>query len=81
MVYVLTFEKPFQVKVYSSLVALMEDNDLQAIGASKSKLEKWDFNTFDYVSYKVFISKRKALTSGDVRRNKAKRTETQAADK
>lgn len=71
MVYILIFQKPLKIQVYSSLVALIEDNDTEALGASRSKLEKWKFDQFDYVTYKVIISKRKSLTSGDVRRNKA----------
>ena len=71
MVYVLIFQKPLKILVYSSLVALIEDNDIEALGASKSKLEKWKFDQFDYVTYKVIISKRKPQTSGDVRRSKA----------
>lgn len=71
MVYVLIFQKPLKIRVYSSLVALIEDNGVEALGASRSKLEKWKFDQFDYVTYKVIISKRKSLTSGDVRRSKA----------
>lgn len=68
MVYVIIYQKPLQIKVYSSLTALFEDNDLSVIGASKSKLQKWSFNQFDYITHKVIISKREPLTTGDVRR-------------
>lgn len=68
MVYVRIFQKPLNIKVYSSLTALIEDNDLQAIGASESKLRKHKFAQYDYITHKVIISRREALTSGDVRR-------------
>lgn len=67
-VYVLIYQKPLKIKVYSSLVALIEDNNLDDLGASKSKLEKHPFNNFDYVTHKVIISKKETLSSGDVRR-------------
>lgn len=70
-VYVLILQKPLRIKVYSSLVALIEDNDLTEIGASRSKLEKWNWS-FNYVNYNVVISQQETLSSGDVRRNKIK---------
>lgn len=73
MVYILIFQKPLKIQVYSSLVALFEDNDINELGVSKSKLDKWDWN-FNYTSHKIIISKREALSSGDVRR-KLKDTE------
>ena len=69
MVYVLIFQKPLKIQVYSSLVALFEDNDINELGVSKSKLDKCDWN-FNYTSHKVIISKRETLSSGDVRRKK-----------
>lgn len=67
-VFVLIYQRPLSIKVYSSLVALIEDNSLDEIGASKSKLEKHPFQDFDYVTHKVIISKRQTLSTGDVRR-------------
>ena len=69
-IYILIQQKPLNIKTYSSLVALMEDNDLKAIGASRSKLEKYPFDKFDYVSSRYIISKSEPKTTGDVR-NKA----------
>ncbi len=69
MVYILIFQKPLKIQVYSSLVALFEDNNVDELGVSKAKLDRWDWN-FNYASHKVIISKRKTLSSGDVRRNK-----------
>jgi len=69
-VFVLIYQKPLKIKVYSSLVALIEDNNLDKIGASRSKLEKHPFNNFDYVTSKVIISKKETLSAGDVRKLK-----------
>lgn len=66
-VFVLIYQKPLKFRVYSSLVALMEDNDLDDLGASKSKLEKWDWN-FNYITSKVIISKQSTLSAGDIRK-------------
>ena len=67
-VFILIYQKPLKIRVYSSLVALIEDNNLDDLGASKSKLEKHPFNSFDYVTHKVIISKKETLSAGDVRR-------------
>lgn len=69
-VYVLIYQKPLKIQCYSSLVALIEDNNLDELGASKSKLEKHPFDSYNYVTSKVIISKREAQSSGDVRRKK-----------
>lgn len=66
-VFVLIYQKPLKIRVYSSLVALIEDNDLDDLGASKSKLEKWDWN-FNYTTSKVIISKQSTLSAGDIRK-------------
>jgi len=67
-VFVLVYQKPLKIKVYSSLVALMEDNNLDDLGASRSKLEKHPFNNYDYITHKVIISKKETLSAGDVRK-------------
>jgi len=69
-VYVLIKQRPLKIQTYSSLVALIEDNDLDEIGASRSKLEKYPFDKFDYVSNRIVISRSETLSAGDVRRNK-----------
>lgn len=69
-VYVLIYQKPLKIKVYSSLVALIEDNKIEDLEASQSKLEKYPFDSYNYVTHKVIISKREALSTGDVRRKK-----------
>lgn len=71
MVYVLILQKPLKIQVYSSLVALIEDNDINVLGASRSKLEKWQFDQYNYIADKVIISKRQPQTSGDIRRKNA----------
>lgn len=67
MVYVLILQNPLRIQVYSSLTALFEDNGAEVLQASKSKLEKWNWN-FNYIAHNVVISKRETLTTGDVRR-------------
>jgi hypothetical protein len=67
-IYVLIHQKPLEVKTYSSLRALIEDNDVSAIGASRSKLEKFPFDRFDYVNSRYIISRSEPKTTGDVRR-------------
>ncbi|OJU55678.1 MAG: hypothetical protein BGN96_15505 [Bacteroidales bacterium 45-6] len=69
-VFVLIYQRPLLVKTYSSLSALIEDNDLDEIGASRSKLEKYPFNKFNYVSNRAIIIKSQTLTAGDVRKQK-----------
>lgn len=67
-VFVLIYQKPLKIKVYTSLVALIEDNSPDDLGASKSKLEKHFCSDFDYITHKVIISKKETLSAGDVRR-------------
>lgn len=69
-VYILILQKPLVIKTYTSLVALIEDNTNIDLGASRSKLVKFDFGKFNYVNNKVIISYKTALSSGDVRRKK-----------
>lgn len=68
-VFVVVFNKPLRIEVYSSLAAIFEAHGADGLGVSRSKLEKWDFN-FKYVSSKVVISKNYTQTAGDVRRQK-----------
>ena len=75
-VYVLIHQRPLKIKVYSSLVALIEDNDLDEIGASRSKLEKYPFDSFNYVSNRCIIHKSETLSSGDVKRVKFAQEDT-----
>ncbi|MFT4223276.1 hypothetical protein [Dysgonomonas sp.] len=65
-VFVLIQQKPLQVKTYTSLTALYEANK-DILEVSKSKLDKYPFDRFDYVNHKIVISKTIALTTGDVR--------------
>lgn len=67
-VYILIIQRPLNIKVYSSLTALIEDNDSTVLGASKSKLQKHDFDRFNYITNRVIISKRHTLSTGDIRR-------------
>lgn len=69
MIYILILQNPLRIQSYSSLAALIEDNSIEDLKASESKLRKWNWNT-NYVDHNVIISKRETLTSGDVRRKK-----------
>lgn len=69
-VYILILQKPLEIKTYTSLVALIEDNTKIDLGASRSKLEKYPFDRVDYINNRVIISYKTTLSSGDVRRKK-----------
>lgn len=66
-VFVLITQKPLKVKTYTSLTALYEDNR-EELNVSKGTLDRYPFDQFDYVNYKIIISKTEALTTGDVRK-------------
>lgn len=68
-VFVVIFNKPLKIEVYTSLVGVFEAHPHSELGVSKSTLDKWDFN-FKYVNSKVVISKNYTQTSQDVRRKK-----------
>lgn len=65
-VFVLILQKPLKVKTYTSLTALYEDNK-EILNVSKSTLDKYPFDQFDYVNSQIIISKTETLTTGDVR--------------
>ena len=67
MVYILILQNPLRIQPYSSFTALFNDNGKEVLQASRSKLAKWDWN-FNYIAHNVVISKRKTLSTGDVRR-------------
>lgn len=67
MVYILILQNPLRIQPYSSLTALFEDNGAEVLQASKSKLDKWNWN-FNYIAHNVVISKRETLSTGGVRR-------------
>lgn len=67
MVYILILQNPLKIQLYSSLTALFEDNGKEVLQASKSKLDKWNWN-FNYIAHNVVISRRDTLSTGDVRR-------------
>ncbi len=70
-VFTLIYQKPLKIKTYTSLTALYEDNTAVNLGVSKSTLEKYEFDRFNYVSNYVIISKTETKGTGDVRREKA----------
>lgn len=65
-VFVLILQKPLKVKTYTSLTALYEANK-EVLNVSKSTLDKYPFDPFDYVNNRIVISKTTALTTGGVR--------------
>jgi hypothetical protein len=67
-VFVLIQQKPLKVTTYTSLTALYEANK-SVLGVSKSTLDKYDFDSFDYVNSRIIISKTEPQTTGDVRRS------------
>lgn len=69
-IYTLIYQKPLRVKTYSSLVALFEDNSPEQLGVSKSKLDRFDFDSTYYVSTRVIITRTVPQSSGDIRRKK-----------
>lgn len=69
-IYTLIYQKPLRVKTYSSLVALFEDNSIEQLGVSKSKLDRFDFDSTYYVSSRVIITRSRPLSAGDIRRSK-----------
>lgn len=70
-VFVIIFNKPLKVEVYSSLAAVFEAHGSNELGVSRSTLDKWNFD-FEYVNSKVVVSKNYTQTAGDIRRKKSK---------
>lgn len=70
-VFVIIFNKPLKVEVYSSLAAVIEAHGPDELGVSRSTLDKWNFD-FKYVNSKVVVSKNYTQTAGDIRRKKSK---------
>lgn len=66
-VYVFIRQKPLKVTTYTSLAALYEANK-SVIGISKSTLDKWQFNSFDYVNSRYIIAKTKSRSTNDIRK-------------
>lgn len=67
-VYVCILQRPLKVTTYTSLTALYEANR-GVLRVSKSTLDKYDFDSFDYVTSRVIISKTQPQTTGDIRRS------------
>ena len=68
-VFVLILQKPLKVKTYTSLTALYEDNS-DLLNISKSTLDRYPFDQFDYVNSRIVISKTDSKTVGDVRKER-----------
>lgn len=66
--YVLIYQKPLEIKLYSSLTALYLDNPLEKLGVCQSTLEKWRFKVFnDFKTDKIIISYRNVSSAIDIR--------------
>jgi hypothetical protein len=66
-VFVFIGQRPLRIRTYTSLTALYEDNK-DMLGISKSTLDKWQFNSFDYVNNCYIISKTETKSTGNVRK-------------
>jgi len=66
-VFVFIQQKPLKITTYTSLTALYEANK-NVLSVSKSTLDKYDFDRFDYVNNRIIISKTNPHTTGDIRR-------------
>ncbi|MDR2002117.1 MAG: hypothetical protein LBQ74_03730 [Prevotella sp.] len=66
-VYVYIQQKPLKVKTYTSLTALYEANRAD-LRVSKSTLDKYDFDSFPFITSRIIIAKTEPQSSGDVRR-------------
>lgn len=68
-VFVLILQKPLRIYTYTSLAALCEDHNLSDLSVSKSTLEKYPFDKFNFENGRVIISKTYTKSTGDVRQN------------
>jgi len=65
-IFVFISQRPLKVKTYTSLTALYEANR-SILGVSKSTLDKWQFDSYDYVNSRYIIAKTVSQSTGDVR--------------
>lgn len=75
-VFVLILQKPLKVKTYTSLSALYNDNR-GVIDVSKSTLDHYDFDRFNYLSNRFIIAKTEAQSTGDIKRKQTTATKSQ----
>ncbi|MFV0311163.1 MAG: hypothetical protein ACK5KN_05880 [Dysgonomonas sp.] len=78
-VYVYIQQKPLKVKTYTSLTALYLANKSD-LSVSKSTLEKYNFDSFDYVTSRVIISKTEPQTTGDIYRESLQKVVAELKD-
>ncbi|SBV98524.1 hypothetical protein [uncultured Dysgonomonas sp.] len=65
-VFVFIQQRPLKVSTYTSLTALYEANK-SILGISKSTLDKWQFDSYNYVNSRYVIAKTESQSTGDVR--------------
>lgn len=65
-VFVFIQQRPLKVSTYTSLTALYLANK-SIIGISKSTLDKWQFDSYDYVNSHYIIAKTESQSTGNVR--------------
>lgn len=65
-VFVFIKQRPLKVSTYTSLTALYEANK-SILAISKSTLDKWQFDSYNYVNSRYVIAKTESQSTGDVR--------------
>lgn len=65
-VFVFIQQRPLKVSTYTSLTALYEANK-SILAISKSTLDKWQFDSYNYVNSRYVIAKTESQSTGDVR--------------
>lgn len=65
-VFVFIQQHPLKVSTYTSLTALYEANK-SILAISKSTLDKWQFDSYNYVNSRYVIAKTESQSTGDVR--------------
>lgn len=65
-VFVFIQQRPLKVSTYTSLTALYEANQ-SILCISKSTLDKWQFDSYNYVSSRYIIAKTESQSTGSVR--------------
>ncbi|MDR1883765.1 MAG: hypothetical protein LBR26_13415 [Prevotella sp.] len=68
-IFVFISQRPLGVSTYTSLTALFEANKT-ILGISKSTLDKWPFDSFNYITSRYIIAKTESRSTGDVRNTK-----------
>lgn len=65
-VFVFIRQRPLKISTYTSLTALYEANK-SILGISKSTLDKWQFDSYNYINSRYIIAKTESQSTGNVR--------------